>query len=287
MLVGFLTEVNRKIKQIESVQDPARRGELYYDAAAYMKALENFALVDKAKQSERVKFLKARALEETGNTQEAVKIYRNLVQTSPTSQFALNSNRRMYLLGTFLGNDESLKQESKKNSETVVKDKEFINVFSKLEKSATQLQAEAKKIEAAEADELTATQKLVLPEQTPTPPTTPEPPKSIQPAEPAKLPAAKPVAPNLRSEKVAQKAAALDSAKKEELIKKQDEKIDKLTMADGNVFYGVIFKETNDTVFLYSVLGNLELQKSNIVSRDRVAAKKALILFVSLISEYV
>jgi hypothetical protein len=270
--VTFLTELNRKIKQIESVQDPARRGELYYEAAAYMKALENFALVDQSRQSERIKFLRARALEETGNTQEAVKIYRNLVQTSSESQFALNANRRMYLLGTFLGNDESLKEESKKNSETVVKDKEFINVFAKLEKSATQLQAEAKKIEAAEADELTATQKLVLPEQPPLPVKTPEPPVAAVTAQPA----VKPAAPNLRSERVAQKAAALDSAKKEDLIKKQEEKIDKLTMADGNVFYGVVFKETDETVFLYSVLGNLELQKSNVAKREKVAAKKAL-----------
>lgn len=271
-LVTFLTELNRKIKQIESVQDPARRGELYYEAAAYMKALENFALVDQSRQSERIKFLRARALEETGNTHEAVKIYRNLVQTSSESQFALNANRRMYLLGTFLGNDESLKEESKKNSETVVKDKEFINVFAKLEKSATQLQAEAKKIEAAEADELTATQKLVLPEQPPLSVKTPEPPAAAVTAQPA----VKPAAPNLRSERVAQKAAALDSAKKEDLIKKQEEKIDKLTMADGNVFYGVVFKETDETVFLYSVLGNLELQKSNVAKREKVAAKKAL-----------
>jgi len=47
-------------------------------------------------------------------------------------------------------------------------------------------------------------------------------------------------------------------------------------MVDGNVFYGVVYKETEETVFLYSVLGNLELDKSNIQTREKVAGKKAL-----------
>lgn len=281
-LVIFLTELNRKIKQIEANPDPTRRGELYYEAAAYMKALENFALVESSRQSDKVRFLKARALEETGNTQEAVKIYRNLVQTSPSSGFALNANRRMYLLGTFLGDDAKLSQESKANSETVVQDKEFISGFAKLEKSATHLYAESKKIDAAEADELTDAQKLIQPESAPAA-------LSSSPVQLAPVPVAvappilpKPLAPqksdalNLRSEKVAEKAATLEQVKKEALIKKQEEKIDKLTMVDGNVFYGVVFKETPDNIHLYSVLGNLELQKSNITKREKVPAKSAL-----------
>ncbi len=277
-LVLFLTELNRKIRQIEAVQDPSRRGELYYEAAAYMKALENFALVDSSKQSDKVRFLKARSLEETGSTQEAVKIYRTLVKTSGNSVFALNANRRMYLLGTFLGNDVQLTQESKKNSETVIKDKEFITVFAKLEKSATQLHSEAKKADEQEAEELRSVQKLVLPESAPP---VAEPPPVATPPAPTSVPIAPPAVPksdtpNLRSEKVAQKAAALEPEKKEALIKKQEDKIDKLTMADGNVFYGVVFKETPDTVFLYSVLGNLELQKSNVAKREKVPAKSAL-----------
>lgn len=277
-LVVFLTELNRKIRQIEAIQDPARRGELYYEAAAYMKALENFALVDKSQQNDKLKFLKARALEETGNTQEAVKIYRALVQTASGSPYALNSNRRMYLLGTFLGNDESLKQESKKNSETLVKDKEFINVFAKLEKFATQLQTEAKKIEATEAEELTATQKLIMPEPAAVPapgPAAQVVPEPVKPA-PVQPPPVKLAPPNLRSEKVARQAAGLDSVKRTALIKKQEEKIDKLTMIDGNIFYGVIFKETEDKISLFSVLGNLELLKSNVSKREKVAANTAL-----------
>ena len=62
----------------------------------------------------------------------------------------------------------------------------------------------------------------------------------------------------------------------QQLLKKQAEKIDKLTMADGNVFFGVIYKEDADHVFLYSVLGNLELEKSNILKRERVEGTQAL-----------
>ena len=99
---------------------------------------------------------------------------------------------------------------------------------------------------------------------------------------PAPPPVAEPPKPkpkdevNLKNERIAKQSEGLAETKKEQLIKKQQEKIDKLTMADGNVFYGVIYKETEETVFLYSVLGNLELDKSNIQTREKVAGKKAL-----------
>ena len=85
-----------------------------------------------------------------------------------------------------------------------------------------------------------------------------------------------PAAPNLRNEKVAKQAEKLTEQKKQQLIKKQAQKIDKLTMADGNVFYGVIYKEDAQRVFLYSVLGNLELDKSNITKREKVEGNRAL-----------
>lgn len=273
-LTDFLTALEAKIRFIEAVADPAKRGELYYNAAAYMKALENFARVDKGKQSEKVRFLTARALEETGRGKDAAAIYRSLV-TAGGSEYAVNANRRMYLMGTFLGGDESLAKESKKNSETVVKDKEFMATVTHLEKSAVALQAEAAAERSSRKAELTAAQKLVAVEEPPVPKTQPV----AAPVNPPKVEPPKPKPKdevNLRSEKAAKQAENLADNKKEQLIKKQADKVDKLTMADGNVFYGVIYKETAETVFLYSVLGNLELEKSNIEKREKVAGKNAL-----------
>ncbi|MBX3720858.1 MAG: hypothetical protein KF713_03400 [Turneriella sp.] len=271
-LTDFLTALEAKIRFIEAVADPAKRGELYYNAAAYLKALENFAKVDKNNQSEKIRFLTARALEETGRSKEALGIYRNLIAAG-RSEYAINANRRMYLLGTFLGHDENLAQESKKNSETVVKDKEFMATITPLEKSAVKLHAEAAAEKAAKKTEQSVIQKLVLPED---PPKVEIPPAKIAPpvAEPPKPKPKDEV--NLKNERIAKQSEGLADTKKEQLIKKQQEKIDKLTMADGNVFYGVIYKETEETVFLYSVLGNLELDKSNIQAREKVAGKTAL-----------
>jgi tetratricopeptide (TPR) repeat protein len=272
-LTDFLTALEAKIRFIEAVADPAKRGELYYNAAAYLKALENFAQVDKNQQSEKIRFLTARALEESGRSKEALGIYRTLIAAGG-SEFAVNANRRMYLMGTFLGHDKELASESKKNSETVVKDKEFMATVTHLEKSAVQLHEEAAAANPSKKAELTAIEKIVAVE---------EPPKAAPPVViPVKPPIAEPAKPkpkdevNLRNEKIATKSENLAENKKKQLIKKQQDKVDKLTMADGNIFYGVIYKETADTVFLYSVLGNLELEKSNIQQREKVAGKNAL-----------
>ena len=65
-------------------------------------------------------------------------------------------------MGTFLGHDESLAKESKKNSETVVKDKEFMAAVTHLEKSAVVLQKEATR-----KSEPTLAQKIVAVEEAP------------------------------------------------------------------------------------------------------------------------
>lgn len=264
-LTDFLTALAAKIRFIESVKDPAKRGELYYNAAAYIKALENFAKVDRDGQTEKIRFLTARALEETGRSKEAVGIYRTLVAAG-RSEYAINSNRRMYLMGTFLGHDETLAKESKKNSETVIKDKEFMATVTHLEKSAVVLQKEADVARAAQKSEPTRAQQIVAAEVAP----------KVQVPVFVPPPAKPKDEVNLRNEKIAKQSENLAAAKKEQLIKKQQEKVDKLTMVDGNIFYGVVYKETEDMIFLYSVLGNLELEKSNIQKREKVAGKNAL-----------
>lgn len=301
-LIEFLKALEERIRYIESIADPALRGELYYNAAAYLKALENFARIDQGHQSERIRFLTARSLEETGKTKEALAIYRELINRPGGSAYAVNANRRMYLLGTFLGDDQSLAQESKKNSETVVRDKEFMASVTHLEKSATQLHAEVAAEHAEQKSDLTKVEKLVLPDEPKkqdVPPVVAKQPEAVKPAtaevakpqEAVKLPGppvvksvevTDPPPPktemrvNLKDEKAAEQAENLAHSEKKDLIRKQEEKIDKLTMADGNIFYGVVYKEDAENVFLYSVLGNLELAKSNIQRREKVKGSSAL-----------
>ncbi|HRP68628.1 MAG TPA: hypothetical protein PLY93_03785 [Turneriella sp.] len=269
-LIDFITTLDVQIKKIESVQNDALRGELYYNAAAYTKALENFARIEKNTQTEKIQFLTARSLEETGRSKEATAIYRKLIKNGST--YAVNANRRMYLLGTFLGGDKNLAQESKTNSETVVKDAEFMQNFQHLEKSATELNKNAaleKERNGAQLKEITA---LVKVEDSP--PAIKELPPVVNPTEEAKPPP-KPKVINLRNEKIAERAEKLDTTKKEEVLKKQPEKIDKLTMEDGNVFVGVVYKETVEQVSLYSTMGNLDLDKSKIIKREKVIGEKA------------
>ncbi|MFZ5630377.1 MAG: tetratricopeptide repeat protein [Spirochaetota bacterium] len=281
-LSQFLKDLRERIRIIESVQDPARRGELYYEAAAYAKALENFAQVEANRRSARIRFLTARSLEETGQSAQALAIYRDLVSSTPDSPYALNANRRMYLLGTFLGHDEKLAEESRKNSETVVKDKEFIAAVTHLEKSASQLHAEAAAEKAAEKSEIAAVEKVVLPETAISPPkpetiaTPPQTPPQPETAKPVERPTAVPAVPDLRNAGAAQRAESLSVERKEDLIRSQKEKIDKLTMIDGNIFYGVAYRENQDSVWLFTVLGNLELKKADIRAREKVSGSAAI-----------
>lgn len=295
-LIDFLKTLEERVHFIESIADPGTRGELYYNAAAYLKALENFALIAQTQQSEKIRFLTARSLEETGKTKEALAIYRELISRPGGSVYAVNANRRIYLLGTFLGDDQALAQESKKNSETVVRDKEFMASVTHLEKSATKLHEEIAAERAEQKSEISKVEKLVLPDE---PKKETVPPITANQADPVKALPAEPVKPpdppvvksvevipvqpakaeariDLKDEKTAEKAEGLAHAEKKELIKKQEEKIDKLTMVDGNIFYGVIYKEDAENVFVYSVLGNLELPKSNIQKREKIKGSSAL-----------
>jgi len=278
----FLKKLQERIRIIESIQDPARRGELYYAAAAYAKALENFAQVEELRRSTRIRFLIARSLEETGQTAQALAIYRELVKTSPGSAYALNANRRMYLLGTFLGHDEKLAAESRRNAESVVQDKEFIAALTHLEKSALQLHREAAAEKTADEKELAAVERALLPE-TPVAPTEPKvtakpletPPQPIK-VKPIKKPEAIPDEFNLRTVDDAVRAEALPEEKKETLLRSQKEEIDKLTMTDGNVFYGVVYQENEESIWLFTLFGNLDLKKADIVAREKVSGSSAI-----------
>lgn len=281
-LSQFLKDLRERIRVIESVYDPARRGELYYEAAAYAKALENFAQIEEHRRSARIRFLTARSLEETGRASQALAIYRDLVRTDPDSTYALNANRRMYLLGTFLGHDEKLAAESRRNSETIISDKEFIAAVTHLEKSASQLHAEAVAEKVAEQAEIAAVEKAILPETAVTP--AGQEPKNIPPQAPPKnasqnpavKPAERPAIADLRNAGTAQRAESLPVERKEQLLRSQPEKIDKLTMIDGNVFYGVAFRENQDSVWLFTVLGNLELKKADIRAREKISGSTAI-----------
>ncbi|HNL12053.1 MAG TPA: hypothetical protein PKM44_16195, partial [Turneriella sp.] len=104
----------------------------------------------------------------------------------------------------------------------------------------------------------------------------PQAPPQPEPVKPVEKPLAKPAVVDLRNAAAAQRAEALSVEKKEDLIRSQKEKIDKLTMIDGNIFYGVAYRENQDSVWLFTVLGNLELKKADIRAREKVSGSAAI-----------
>lgn len=291
----FVSALREKIARIEAIKDPAKRGILYYEAAAYLKALENFALLGNSSQNTKVRFYMARSYEETGQKNKAIQMYRELVRNDPQSVYAVNANRRMYLLGTFLGNDNSLTEESKSNSKTVVKDTEFIGAVSHLEASAKELHREQAQ-RAEESKSVALKHELVLPPSTPSINTKPasmpsvksgssieppvaaaqhkRPPVTSQPVPQIAKPIKTEVVIDLSDEHEAQEAKDLDATTREKLLKKQKKLLEKITLRDSNTFIGAVYKEDNETVYIYSIMGNLPISKNLIVQREKIVASK-------------
>lgn len=321
--VMFLRDLSARIRKIEAESDPARRGELYYQAAIYYKALENFALVAEEKRSLQMRFMMARSLEETGQKEKALSLYRELIARAPASTYARQANRRLYLIGTFWGTDEELAKEARNNSEKILNDKEFLKSVSHLEQSAVELHRKENLVEKMHRQEIAALEKRLatvpaqpekklpaeknttLPTQEkkienavknttlplqknkvenaekkpadtfPKSPQSTSPPKAVANEGVVKAPPTMARVPDLRQEKIAKNNEALPPEQKTEIIRNQKQLVDRITMSDGNVFYGVIYKEDENKIWLYSTLGNLELPKNEIERRDRIPGNKA------------
>lgn len=274
----FIREIGGRVRAIESVADPARRGELYYEAAVYAKAVQEFSRLPENRRTAGVRFMTARSLEETGEIRQALTIYRDLVRSARATPYALKANRRMYLLGAFLGDDQKLAEESRMNSQGAVPDREFIAAFEHLEKPAQLLRAQAAVRQAAEKPEIAAVERLVLPQNAVA--TAQTEPAQISPQGPPKAKAGqdevKATVVDLRNVSAAQRAESLSVREKEELLRGQKAKIDKLTMIDGNIFFGVAFREDQSSVWLFTVLGNLQLDKAEIRLREKVTGSAAI-----------
>ncbi len=120
-LEGFHSE-HKKILNME--KDSISKSEKLYKLLAYKESL---AVLNKeessAKPSQlaRIRYYKARCYNELGRTKKSVNTYLRVITSSPASEYARLSNRRIYIIGSRLSNDNNIKKTAVKLN-SVLKD---------------------------------------------------------------------------------------------------------------------------------------------------------------------
>lgn len=120
-----------------SKQTPFLAGKQLFLLANYAEAARSLQKVISSASSDsseklQSRYLYARSQEELGQDSDAVLTYRTVIQSSPNSEEAKKSNRRLYVLGKFYSNDEDLAKSALKKMEKY-QDFKFINSLKTLD----------------------------------------------------------------------------------------------------------------------------------------------------------
>jgi len=112
-LEGFQNEHKRIL---DKENDPIIKSEKLYRLLSYKKALEilnNLESGSKGQQQDRISYYKAGCYSGLGKSEKAIENYIGIITQSPKSEYAKLSNRRLYVVGTRMGN-KSIKDASLK-----------------------------------------------------------------------------------------------------------------------------------------------------------------------------
>ncbi len=136
ILLEYIEDFNKEILFIKkSDKTELEKGERLFKLIAFKEAetiLENLAKDKESRDRDKILFYLARSKEESGKTNEAVKLFQKIIDSNPNSEYAKFSNRRMFLISNNI-QDDSLESLVNKNS-ILTNDREFIE-FSTLKEN--------------------------------------------------------------------------------------------------------------------------------------------------------
>ncbi len=122
ILLQYLDKIDSELNNInnESSKD-IDKGIKYFYLLAYNDALNIFN--DKESQNSinsddrtKIKYFKARCLEETEHPENALEYYSQIINENPESQYAIYSNRRIYIIGKTLQKKSGISEISEANN---------------------------------------------------------------------------------------------------------------------------------------------------------------------------
>jgi len=240
-LEGFRTEIE---KVLRSEKDSTSKGVKLYKLIAYTESYEVLKRIENSASSsekEKIKFFKGRTLEEIGEAGKAVEIYQQIVMDNPQSEYASSANRRIYLVGSVNFNGEKIKKLAVENNK-LINDDTLIKIVDEDEKFRTPdsktNSADSVKVKSAFAEKISS--------------------RDLN--------------------------TAIQSNSIDKMIKKVEERVNdkknikvnqsrpadvevKIFTKDGNIFTGVLMKETSDQIVINSSLGVIKISKSKISRR--------------------
>lgn len=127
LLLKYIDGFNKKIQKISQDNDSLKKTEALFKLISYKKAISVITQIENSvsqKEKPKLYFYKGRCNEELGNTNKAIKIYQDIINTFPNSPYAIFSNRRIFVIGATNDVDNKIKNLASKNN-TKLQDTEF------------------------------------------------------------------------------------------------------------------------------------------------------------------
>lgn len=117
ILINVLLEGERKINSINSgTKTESERAVLFYETGQYKETLEQLEKVENRSNDQN--YMRARSLEELGQTSKAIAEYLSLVEKKQVDkEIAKKANRRLLLIGSIYEKNEDLTDYSKSNAQ--------------------------------------------------------------------------------------------------------------------------------------------------------------------------
>jgi tetratricopeptide (TPR) repeat protein len=303
----MVAEIDNELIKVELMLPSADKGAAYYKLTAYDKAIQTFRGLNNINANPSALFYLGRSHEESGNNGQAAENYRRIIALHAKTDWAVKANRRLFAMGAFYTAGQEYRQESKSNVEKkVVIDPGLINESKRYEKVALHIEnLESQKAKdthqaatsapvpvAAAPDEKKPAPVRALPAipvkkeiaRTIAPP-------PVRPDEPAvTIAKADPVVPKTVAEPTppipvtapaAKEPSAIELAKtweQKETLSRKDKSaylrsqkiLHRVTMEDGNQFTGVLIRETPAEIFLFTVMGKIVVDKSQVAERVKI-----------------
>jgi len=271
-LLSMLESIDGAIQRANAMPVSTQKGMTYYELTAYDQAIGTFRQLPDIEGRPEAVFYLARSLEEKGNAAEAVEYYRKLIGNAPDSVWAKKANRRLYALGAYYAAGKEYRQESKTNIEKgLVKDQELLAESRLFQKVSDDIDA---------GEKIVVAKLVATPEKPAAPAIAPPPEPKVAEVPAAPLPQPKPQSPNV--ERPAQKSVvqlpAHDWEKLEKLSRAgkirylgQQKQLEQILLENGSQFKGLLISESKDTLSLFTMIGRVVIEKSEIESRTRVS----------------
>ena len=135
--------LQKSLVKINRVPTAADKGLLYFKAMAYRLAVKSLNQVPENKRNQSFYFLRGRANEIPGNSNQAIKDYIKVISMKQNPGLRKLANRRLYIISSYYDQSKTLRKRSEKVS-TILNDNEILKASEKIK--ALSIEPENEKI---------------------------------------------------------------------------------------------------------------------------------------------